>query len=114
MNTISLKKQVYEKRQFTNVIDTEFSQLVTPTSSVAPPTVDEFFNLYESLFFSIPKFGISNSHEYIIKQSSEYINFQQTNEDIQALIEEINSLRNELLTANQTIISLQNQTPSGT
>ena len=49
------------------------------------------------MFFEIPKEGDVNSHEFLIKESSEYINFDKINEDIQILLEEITSLRTELL-----------------
>jgi hypothetical protein len=53
-------------------------------------SVDEFFQYYNQLFFEIPKEGTVNSHEYLVKTSSEYINFTATDDSIQALIEEVN------------------------
>jgi hypothetical protein len=50
----SLLKEVFNKNQYEQVIDTSFSQLVPPTSSIPPevlPTVDDFFQDYDSLFF---------------------------------------------------------------
>ena len=63
MERVIINRQVFEKSQFDKTIDTNFTQL---TSSLPPitsslPTVDEFFSLYESLFFTIPKFGDLNS-----------------------------------------------------
>ena len=111
MEQINLNKQVYDKNQYQKVIDTSFTQLVNITSSLTSslPTisVDQFFQYYQDLFFIIPKFGDINSHEYLIKTSTDYIGTsQQTNDTIQALVEEITSLRQENL-------SLQQQTISG-
>jgi hypothetical protein len=58
------------------------------------------------LFFTIPKLGDINSHEYLIKTSTDYIGVsQQTNDTIQALVEEVTSLRQENLGLQQQIIS---------
>ena len=101
MEIITLTNTLYNKTQYQKVIDTSFTQLVQPqtTSSVTLPTVSvaEFFQNYQQIFFQIPKFGDINSHEYLVKTSGEYINATQTNETIQALIEEITQLRQENL-----------------
>ena len=100
MERIRLRKQVYAKSAVDNVINTEFTKLTPPAiilEEVQPPNVEEFFIQYNTLFFNIPKFGSTNSHEYLVKTSSEYINATQTNETIQALIEEITQLRQENL-----------------
>ena len=108
---ITLNKTVYDKNQYQKVIDTSFTQLVNVTSSLTSslPTisVDQFFQYYQDLFYIIPKLGDINSHEYLIKTSTDYIGTsQQTNDTIQALVEEVTSLRQENL-------SLQQQTLSG-
>ena len=110
---INLNKQVYAKNQYERVIDTTFSQLATtptPTEAAATtPTisVDEFFQYYTDLFFQIPKFGEVNSHEYLIKTSTEYIGSTAINNDIQALIDEINLLQAQNLELNQRLIETQ-------
>lgn len=101
MSQISLNKTVKEKNQYPKVIDTSFNQL-TFKSAPAPTlpaetSIENFFKSYSELFYDIPEFGETNSHEYLIKQSSAYIGFQQENEDIQALLDEIASLRQENL-----------------
>jgi len=101
MSKVNLNKTVFEKRQYPKVIDTTFTQLspkFTPPSDIPQPQkLDEFFKSYNDLFYDIPETGETNSHEYLIKQSSAYIDFQQTNEDVQALLDEIASLRIENL-----------------
>ena len=98
---IVLTKQVYDKNQYQKVIDTTFTQLVQPASQVtgsALPTVNEFFDYYNQLFFDIPKFGEINSHEYLIKTSQDYIGTSNIiSDEIQALIDEVTELRQENL-----------------
>jgi hypothetical protein len=106
---IKLTKQVYDKNQYQKVIDTSFTQLVQPaavdTGSVLP-SVDQFFDFYNQLFFDIPKFGETNSHEYLIKTSQEYIGTSAlVNDEIQALIDEVTELRQENLDLQQQLIS---------
>jgi hypothetical protein len=105
---IKLTKQVYDKNQYQKVIDTSFTQLVQPTASTgsALPTVDQFFDFYNQLFFDIPKFGETNSHEYLIKTSQEYIGISNVvNDEIQALIDEVTELRQENLDLQQQLLS---------
>jgi hypothetical protein len=113
MDKINLNKKVYSKNQYEKVIDTKFSQLAISPSEIttAEPiiSVEEFFQNYTQLFFQIPKLGETNSHEYLIKTSSEYINIDLINNDIQALIDEINILRQQNLELNQQIIDLQSK-----
>jgi hypothetical protein len=107
--TIILSKQVFAKSQYERVIDTSFTQLLqpTPTSSVVLPTVSvtEFFQNYQQLFFVIPKFGDTESHEYLIKTSQEYIGSFNNDDTIQALVEEITNLRQENLTLQQQLLT---------
>jgi len=111
METINLNKTVYAKNQYEKVIDTKFSQLATTVEPTPTASIDAqiaaFFASYDELFFDIPKFGGINSHEYLIKTSSEYINFTPISDEIQALIEEINSLQQNNLELNQRIVELQ-------
>ena len=58
------------------------------------------------MFYDIPQTGDTNSHEYLIKTSSEYINYVPDNEQITALIEEINSLQQENLALNMKLVNL--------
>jgi len=105
---IQLTKQVYDKNQYQKVIDTSFTQLIQPTVSTgsALPTVDQFFDFYNQLFFDIPKFGETNSHEYLIKTSQEYIGISNVvNDEIQALIDEVTELRQENLDLQQQLLS---------
>ena len=113
-NKISLNKTVKEKRQYQKVIDTSFTQLVQPKQQEPIQTTDEkvskFFNDYQELFYDIPKEGETNSHTYLIKQSSDYVDNQVIDEDVQALLDEIASLREENLELQQQVIDLSTKT----
>jgi len=97
---IKFNKQVYNKNLYNKVIDTSFKQLGVKTIEEIindQPTVGQFFEMYNNLFYDIPEEGDLNSHEYLINTSSEYIDFQGNQEEIEALQEEIAELRTELL-----------------
>jgi hypothetical protein len=97
---IQVKQFVYDKDKFSKVINTQFSELA-PTETVTPEiTVDEFFTLYDELFFEIPREGDINSHRYILQREADYLGVQFADDvDIQALLQEITDLRQQLLTA---------------
>jgi hypothetical protein len=110
---IKFNKQVYDKGQYTKVINTSFTQLGVQSIQETinnQPTTDQFFSMYNDLFYDIPELGEINSHEYLIKKSSEYINFDANQEEIEALQAEIANLREELLDAQKQNIELQTGT----
>ena len=110
---VDLTKKLYDKKAYLNVVDTQFNELIQPSSSIEPGvSVDEFFQLYNELFYDIPKFGETNSHEYLIKQSSDYVGSAILTDDIQALLDEITSLREENLELQRNIIDLTTNTNS--
>lgn len=123
MENIRLAKVVYNKEQFEKTINTSFTQL---TSSIAFNTtasnidtindpvniqaqIDKFFLDYNTLFFNIPKFGNTKSHEYLIKTSVEYIGTTFNDDEITALTAEIDSLRTELISLNEINLKLLNK-----
>jgi hypothetical protein len=107
---IGFTREVFNKQSFNNTIDTEFSQLVeTPDETffdISLANIEDFFTLYQNLFFNIPKEGNANSHEFLIKQSSDYVGFEELNQTIQALLDEITELREENLEIRQQNIDL--------
>jgi hypothetical protein len=108
MANYPLSKIVYDKNAYENVIDTSFSSVSTPPLPLADTiTVTEFFSLYNTIFYDIPTTGDINSHAYLVAKSGDYINADQVNEDVQALLDEITVLRQDLLAANQQILTLQ-------
>ena len=107
---INFNKTVFNKAQYIKTIDTAFSELGVTTVQEqldTQPTVEEFFSLYNQLFYEIPEFGEINSHEFLIQQSSEYINFEANQETIDKLQEEISILREELLDSQKQIVELE-------
>ena len=99
-NQVDVKKTVFNKPQYIKTIDTTFSELgVTNMVEDIESTVDvtKFFEYYDELFYEIPPTGETNSHEYLVKTSGEYINYDQDSDIIQALQEEISALRQENL-----------------
>jgi hypothetical protein len=107
---IEFNKNVFDKNTYSKVINTSFTQLgVTPISEQInnQPTVDDFFEMYNDLFYDIPETGEVNSHEFLIKKSSEYIGFEANQEEIEALQNEIAQLRIELLDVQKQNINLQ-------
>jgi len=107
MEKIKIKKESFPKQKYPIIINTEFSQLINPSPQVENVlTVDEFFELYDDLFFQIPIDGEIGSHKELIKRSTEYVGETQNTEEIDLLLEEINQLRLELLEARQLIDEL--------
>jgi len=100
--SIDLRKEVFNKTQYIKTINTSFEELgVTSLTEElqTQSTVSEFFGLYNSLFYDIPALGDTNSHQYLVKTSGDYINFDEINEEVSALQAEIAQLRSDLLQA---------------
>ena len=99
---LDLRKEVFNKAEYIKTINTRFNQFGTTTITEdleAQPTVEEFFGLYNSLFYDIQALGETNSHQYLVRTSGEYINFDEISNEVRALQAEITQLRSDLLTA---------------
>lgn len=109
---VKLVKEVYGRNTYTRVIDTSFTELFIPTTASLAPgselSVEAFFDAYNNLFFQIPATGEINSHEYLVKRSTEYLGGGVLSDNEKAYIEEINSLRQQLLEANTNYLNLNN------
>lgn len=104
---ISLLQNVYDKQQYKNTVNVEF---VDATSGALAPTVPlpstvEFFEYYNRLFFDIPKTG-NNSHTTLIDRSTSYVGNEKQSAEINALVQEINGLRETILQQQETILQL--------
>jgi hypothetical protein len=107
MSQIPVQKTVFNKDSYGRVIDTQFSQLLNQTvEETTTFTVDDFFQLYEDLFYQIPKEGDTNSHRYILQREADYLGVSISQDDIQALLNEITSLRQQVLESQTTINEL--------
>lgn len=109
-SSIQIQKTVYNKEEVGKVLDRNFNTFKTTAEETNSITVQEFFDNYEELYYEIPVEGDINSHTYLVKKSSELLNIQTTNEDIQPLLDEISQLREQLLIANKQILDLQTAT----
>jgi len=99
---IDLVKEVYQKINYPRIIDTKFNELGTTSINEqieVTPTTNDFFDLYNTLFYEIPSFGDVNSHQFLIQTSADYIDFDANQEEILALRAEITDLRRQLLEA---------------
>ena len=112
MARVNLNKGVFNKKDYEKTINTKFTQLGVKSVQEQideQPTIEEFFQIYNDLFYQIPEIGNVNSHAFLVKTSGEYINFNENDELIEALQNEIAQLRQELLEAQQQ--SVEPQTP---
>ena len=103
---IKLNKEVFAKRPYNKIIDTSFNELGVQSIQEqldTQPTVQEFFSLYNELFYQINELGPIDSHEYLVKTSGQYIAFDEDNDLIEALQLEIANLRKELLGSQQEL-----------
>jgi len=110
MDKIDLNRKVYDKNSYNKIIDTKFKEFgVTSIIKDLSDTIsiEDFFDNYNTIFYQIPKIGETNSHEYLAKTSGDYINFEQTNEQILALQKEISILRQENLNQSIEILELK-------
>jgi hypothetical protein len=109
---VNFNKEYFDKRTYEKTIDTAFTQIGVKTTQEQldeQPSVQEFFDLYNQLFYQIPELGDTNSHEFLVKTSGEYIAFDENNELIEALQNEIAQLREELLSTQQELVNQTTQ-----
>lgn len=107
MSQIPIQKTVFDKNLFNRVVNTQFNQLVEPQiedEEALEFSIDDFFNLYDQLFFQIPREGAINSHQFILQREADYLGITINQDDIQALLNEITSLRQQVLDS-QTLIN---------
>tara|TARA_R110000744_G_scaffold2886_3_gene11490 strand:- start:35 stop:529 length:495 start_codon:yes stop_codon:yes gene_type:complete len=99
--SIVLIRQAFDKEKFTETINTNFTQLGVNEQDLTffdpnLATVGDFFSIYNTLFFLIPKTG-PNSHTTLIEDSSQYVDYKANQVEIQALLDEIAELREQNL-----------------
>lgn len=108
-NNLQVKKRVFNQSQFDKVIDREFKTFKKAEPAVDPDTVEEFFRLYDKLYYVIPTEGEEDSHQFLIQESSKLVDYEKTTEEIQPLLDEITQLRLQLVEANNTIQELESE-----
>ena len=99
----NLRREAFNRKQFDDTINTNFTELGVNTvdpSTFDPSlaTVGDFFTIYQTLFYQIPK-GTEpgapdvNTHKFLIERSTEYTQFIAQQDEIEALTQEITDLR---------------------
>ena len=111
MSKIPVQKTVFSKDSYSRLINTQFSQLLNQGVVEETPsfTIDDFFNLYNQLFYQMPREGDTNSHMAILKREADYLGISISQDDVQALLDEITSLRQQFLDTQTTINELIKQ-----
>lgn len=104
MASVDIKRKIYGKNSFSNVVDTSFSQLI-PKSDKGPADeadrISKFVAAYEDVFYDIPATGSGLSHLDIINRSSEYLGISYTD-----LLEELRLTRNENVSLKNQLFTL--------
>lgn len=107
--SIRLKRTITDREDSSIVISKEFTTFTQPEQEQDNDTVNELFRLYDKLYLTIPLEG-PQSHSYLIEESSKLITIQKDNSEIQPLLDEITTLRERLLQANERLFQLEQDT----
>ena len=107
MEKITLQKEIRGINTYKNVIDTDFNEFITNQKELTAPDLDiyDFFRLYETLFYDIPLTG-DKSHTTLVENSSQYLGSNAIDIEKQALIEEINTLRQQIVDLSETYLTV--------
>ena len=110
----NLRKEAFNKKQFNDTIDIRFKELGVTTEDVSTfdpslATVGDFFTIYQTLFLQIPKSGRVNSHEFLIRESTEYTQYIAQQEEIDALTQEITDLRDQNVILVRDMVNVLNE-----
>ena len=103
-----IKKTVLDRASGQRVIQRQFSTFTQPEEDLEG-SIEEFFAEYERLFFDIPIEGEVQSHQALVRRSSEYSGFEKDTEEVDSLLEELEALRQQNLDLEQTIVDLEIQ-----
>jgi hypothetical protein len=110
MTNISFNASTFSRDSFEKLVDTRFKQLLNQSNEEDTLfTIEEFFTLYDDLFYQIPPEGEVQSHRFILNKTAEYLGVKINDEsNIQVLLDEITLLKQELLDANKSLGSINN------
>ena len=112
---VQIQKTIYGLQSFNNVVDTNFKQLARSQATVVEgeSTIDQdiqnFFEQYNALFYSIPPSGSDNSHLELATRSLEYlgVSLDDLTTEISNLREENIELKNQILLESNINIGTQ-------
>lgn len=108
MANIEIQKTVLNRDKSKKVLNSAFTSFgVAP--EVQSDRIADFFIEYENLYYEIPIEGATNSHEYLVKRSSEVYNYERGTEDIDPLLDEITVLRQRILDMSEQMVELQTE-----
>ncbi len=110
---VDIKKTVFNRDGYKSTIDRNFKFYKEPEPLIDPDTVEELFRLYDKLYMLIPIEGENTSHQYLVERSSELYQIDAQLENIQPLLDEVASLRGQILDGNRRILELETQLANG-
>lgn len=110
---VDIKKTVFDRDGYKKTIDRNFKFYKEPEPLIDPDTVEELFRLYDKLYMLIPIEGQNISHQYLVERSSELYQIDSQLENIQPLLDEVASLRGQILEGNRQILALETQLANG-
>lgn len=97
--TVDLKRRIYGKNTFSTVVDVSFNELLPVESEqqANEVSVENFFTMYNTLFFEIPVDG-ENSHSEILNRSGDYIGqpYSELLQELQTIKAENAELKNQI------------------
>jgi polyhydroxyalkanoate synthesis regulator phasin len=112
MSQIPFEKSVFNKEAFDKLVNRQFTQLaplnvdINDQETAEPEfTVDDFLNLFNTLYTFIPEEDLRTMLEKIAGTLDVRID----NTDVDALLQEITSLRQQLVDIQQTLAQLPPQ-----
>jgi len=110
MSNINIEKTVFDKDAFNKVVNTQFNQLAPAngvgnqqTATLPSFTLDDFLALFNSLYPLIP----ADILRQMLSKIAGTLDVKIDTTDIQALLEEITSLRQQLVDIQSTVNSAQ-------
>ena len=107
MANVDIQKRVFKRKEFERVVDRGFKTFVPPQELPDNDTVAELFRLYNKLYLEIPLRNSNQSHEYLIRRSMELVDIEETDNQLQPLLDEITNLRAQLVENQETILELE-------
>ena len=110
---VDIKKTVFDRDGYKKTIDRNFKFYKDPVPLIDPDTIEELFRLYDKLYMLIPIEGQNTSHQYLVERSSELYQIDSQLENIQPLLDEVASLRGQILESNRQILALETQLANG-
>jgi len=110
MSSIKIEKTVFDKDAFNKVVNTQFTQLApanevgTQQTATSPSfTLEDFLALFNSLYPLIPE----DILRQMLSKIAGTLDVRIDTTDIQALLEEITSLRQQLVDIQSTVNNAQ-------